>query len=174
MDLSLQECTLENLEVLLRLSRETFEDAFAHLNDPRDFQEYMDSAFSRDALQKELHDPHSSFYFVYCDGMLAGYFKLNRAEAQTDLHDPQSLELERIYVHKDFQGKKIGQWMLSQIKNLTARDGYRYLWLGVWEVNTNAIRFYQKNGFEKFGEHPYFIGKDRQNDWLMRYDIPTL
>ena len=174
MRLSLQRCKTEHLNELVHLSRSTFQEAFAHLNDPVDFEHYLNSAFSRQAIFEELSNPASAFYFVYYETELAGYFKLNSAGAQTDLHDPESIEIERIYVHKDFQGRKIGQWMVDQIREIAFREEKKYLWLGVWEVNQAAIRFYQTNGFEKFGEHPYYIGKDKQTDWLMRCDITTL
>ena len=174
MNISLLQCTGEHLNELVWISRKTFEDAFSHMNDPRDFQTYMDSAFSIEAIEKELHDENMNYYFVYLDGGLAGYFKLNRGEGQTDIKDRESLEIERIYVLKEYQGRKLGQWMMNAIKELAEKEGADYLWLGVWEKNLNAIRFYEKHGFQKFGEHPYYIGKDKQTDWLMRYDIPTL
>ena len=174
MQLSLVKCGSEHLGELVSLSRKTFEDAFAHLNDPEDFQAYLNSAFGKQAVMNELNNEHSSFYFVYYGGDLAGYFKLNKGPAQTDINDTGSMEIERIYVIKEFQGKKIGQWMISRIKELAAKEQATYLWLGVWEINEDAIRFYQTNGFEKFDEHPYYIGKDKQTDWLMRFHIPNL
>ena len=172
--LTLTKCDLEHLQDLVVLSRKTFEDAFTHLNDPVDFQTYLNTTFSSEAVMRELGNENSSFYFVYYDNKLAGYFKLNKGASQTDIKDADSLEIERIYVLKEYQGKKIGQWMISEIKEMAKKDHLNYLWLGVWELNKNAIRFYQSNGFEKFGEHPYYIGKDKQNDWLMRFDIPNL
>ena len=174
MKITFLKCTTEHLDALVKLSKNTFEEAFSHMNDPQDFQTYVNSAFSRETIAKELRDEHMDFYFVYCNRDLAGYFKLNRGEGQTDIKDRDSLEIERIYVVKDYQGKKLGQWMMDTIKSLAREQEASYLWLGVWEKNPDAIRFYQKHGFKKFGEHPYYIGKDKQTDWLMRYDIPTL
>jgi ribosomal protein S18 acetylase RimI-like enzyme len=45
------------------------------------------------------------------------------------------------------------------------------IWLGVWEKNTKAISFYSKWGFIKFAEHPFVLGDDIQNDWLMKKEI---
>ena len=174
MQLFLKKCHSGHLDDLVEISRSTFKVAFAHLNDPADFEFYLDRAFSKDTLENELNNPESSFYFVYYDNELAGYFKLNKAVAQTDIHDDESLEVERIYVDKKYQGKKIGRWMMDQIIDIAKNERKKYLWLGVWEVNQDAIRFYQANGFAKFGEHPYYIGKDKQMDWLMRLDITTL
>ena len=174
MDLSLTQCNDGHLTDLVRISKETFIEAFSHMNDPEDFRDYIDKAFCSDTIAREMKCPGAYFYFVYLENDLAGYFKINTAGAQTDINDKNSLEIERIYVDKGFQGMKIGHWMIDAIKDLARDFGVTYLWLGVWEKNGDAIRFYQKHGFQKFGEHPYFIGKDEQTDWLMRCDIPTL
>ncbi len=174
MKLSLTLCTQHHLDELVELSRTTFVHAFKDQNNPEDFQAYLQDAFSRDTLASELNNIHSSFYFVYYNSLLAGYFKLNRASAQTEMQDAHSTEIERIYVHRDFQGKGIGQWMMERIKEIGVDHNSTYIWLGVWEKNRDAIRFYETHGFKKFGEHPYYVGKDKQTDWLMKRDITTL
>ncbi len=172
MELRLQKCSFSDLEVLLQISKETFIDTFEKDNNPDDFQAYLDSAFTPQAFKAQLSNPASQFYFVYDEKTLVGYLKLNKTPAQTEVNDGNSIELERIYVLKQYQGKRIGQWMLKKAIQLSQQQkGIRYIWLGVWEHNTKAIQFYQKNGFQKFGQHSFFIGKDEQMDWLMRLDF---
>ena len=174
MKLSITLCTAEHLDELVELSRTTFIHAFKDQNNPDDFEEYLKGAFGRNTLAAELSNIHSSFYFVHCDAVLAGYYKLNFADAQTELQDPGSVEIERIYVQHDFQGRGIGQWMISRIMEIAEQKEMEYVWLGVWEKNADAIRFYQAHGFNKFCEHPYYVGQDKQTDWLMRADMITL
>lgn len=171
MNLTFRSCTNLDLEELAGISRETFAAAFEQANDPEDFKKYMDVAFNNRKLLSELENENSRFYFVFEKEELVGYFKLNENEAQTDIKDKRSFELERIYVVGVHQGKKIGAWVLQQILELTQKEGKDYLWLGVWEKNTAAIRFYQRHGFKKFDTHPYYIGKDKQTDWLLRLDF---
>tara|TARA_R110002167_G_scaffold206691_4_gene410733 strand:- start:452 stop:985 length:534 start_codon:yes stop_codon:yes gene_type:complete len=169
--LRLQQCGLEYLDDLLHISKKTFVDAFEKDNAPDDFKTYINDAFDRDKIERELRDIDSDFYFAFVDDVLAGYFKLNQNGAQTDIRHAESIELERLYVLDTFQGKKIGQWMLDEIKKIATVKGKQFLWLGVWEKNTDAIKFYQRHDFTKFGTHPYYIGKDEQTDWLMRFDL---
>jgi len=171
MQLTLEICTLASLDDLAVISRKTFVDAFEKDNSPEDFKHYLDEAFDKEVLKRQLANNDSSFYFVFADGALAGYFKLNRNQAQTDLKLPESIELERIYVLQDFQGNNIGQWMLNEIKKISIERQKEFIWLGVWENNLKAISFYNKNGFVKFGMHPYYVGNDKQMDWLMRCDL---
>ena len=168
---TLEPCTLSDLEVLRQVSLGTFRDAFAAQNDPDDFETYLREAFSRERLRSELENPGTRFFFLYCGERLAGYAKLNAGGAQTELQDPEGLEIERIYVSKPFQGKGLGSWMLERLKRLGRAEGKKYLWLGVWEENREAIRFYERHGFVTFGKHPYYIGSDRQTDWMMRLEL---
>ena len=171
MKLHLRPCTITDLEVLVNLGRRTFIEAFEKDNKPVDFKIYLDSAFGEETLRKELQDINSVYYFIYMDSSLVGYIKLNENEAQSDIKDINSIELERIYVLAEFQGRGIGEWILRQVISISKLKNRSYVWLGVWEHNPKAIKFYQRLGFYKFGSHPYFIGSDEQTDWLMRLDI---
>ncbi len=171
MELRLQKCGLDQLDLLVDISKKTFVDAFEKDNNPEDFASYLDFAFNPERIAAEVRDMDSNFYFVYYNKDIVGYFKLNQMEAQTDIKDSDALELERIYVLKEFQGKQIGKWMLEQVILLAKDKRKSFVWLGVWEHNTKAIAFYEMYGYRKFGTHPYYIGKDKQTDWLMRFDI---
>lgn len=171
MELSLRRCTGNDVDVLMEISKSTFIAAFEQHNDPEDFKNYLKEAFAKEKLQSELENKNSAFYFVYLGEVLVGYFKTNRGEAQTEVKDSQSLELERIYVVPSYQGMKIGGWMIEKVIQLASDENMKYVWLGVWEHNPRAIKFYQKLGFQKFGTHPYYIGKDEQTDWLLRLRV---
>jgi len=174
MKLHLSKCTNSDLDRLISIARKTFIDAFAEDNNPDDFKAYMKKAFSKEQFLCEMADPQTSFYLVLSKNEVLGYFKLNENEAQSDIRDENAIELERIYVKSTFQGNQIGHWMLNHIKDIATKKNKSYLWLGVWEKNGNAIRFYEKNGFIKFGRHPYYIGRDKQMDWLMKLNLTNL
>jgi ribosomal protein S18 acetylase RimI-like enzyme len=173
MNLQLKKCDLESLNDLVWISLATFAAAFEKDNNPVDFKTYVDFSFAPAQLRSELLNSDTDFYFVYRDATLVGYFKLNRNNSQTDIKLPEAIELERIYVLADYIGKGIGQWMLDRIKIIASDLKKEFIWLGVWEKNGKAIAFYEKNGFTKFGMHPYYIGSDKQIDWLMRFDLTT-
>ena len=113
MKLHLSKCTTSDLDKLISISRKTFIDAFKLENNPDDFNAYMKKAFSEEQLLMELADPRMSFYLVFSENEVLGYFKLNEDEAQGDIKDKNAIELERIYVKNTFQGNKIGHWMLK-------------------------------------------------------------
>lgn len=171
MKLIYQICTEKQLQDLVEISINTFVSAFEKQNNPQDFNTYIKKAFSKEQLKKELLHPNVRFYFVYKENTLVGYFKLNTKDAQTEPFECNSIELERIYVLDTFQGQSIGKDILLNIIENAKKDQMAFLWLGVWEKNTAAIRFYERHGFVKFGTHPYVIGNDIQADWLMRLDL---
>lgn len=107
-------------------------------------QNYLNENFAEETLKIELSNIQSEFYFAKDNDRIIGYLKLNHAGAQTEKQFSNSLEIERIYVLKEFHGKKIGQFLLDFAINLAKEKQVNYLWLGVWERNEKAIRFYQK------------------------------
>ncbi len=167
----LKKCTLSDAPQLLQLARRTFVEAFEKDNNPEDFADYLETVFTLSGMEAQLSNPDCLFYFVFNREHLVGYFKLNRGPAQTDLRDDTALELERIYVDGTFQGQGIGKWMVLQAIDIAQTAKMTSIWLGVWQRNTNAIRFYERLGFKKFGSHPYWIGNDKQTDWLYRLEL---
>lgn len=171
MQLQIRKCVLSDLNNLVKISRSTFTAAFEKENNPEDFENYINTAFSEAKLKSELSNKDSHFFFAYLGHELVAYFKLNANMAQNELQDSSGLELERIYVTAPYQGKNIGAALLKNMERIAQDFDKQYIWLGVWENNPKAIRFYEKHGYVKFDTHPYHIGNDKQTDWLMRKDL---
>ena len=93
------------------------------------------------------------------------------SKIQTDIHDEQSLEIERIYVSKEFQGEGLGRCLMEKAISTAIRRKKKYVWLGVWEKNEKALRFYKRNGFYQIGTHSFVMGDDEQTDYIMRKDL---
>jgi diamine N-acetyltransferase len=163
-----------DLFLLQELSLRTFHDAFAHVNTEDNMKSYVTSAFHPEKLQRELANPASKFFFCKADGNMIGYCKVNFSDAQTDIHDPKSLEIERIYVVKDYQNMKAGALLLGHCINVARQNRLDYVWLGVWEHNLRAINFYRKNGFAEIGRHDFMLGNEQQTDIIMRRAISVV
>lgn len=168
MDTTLRKCDLDDLMAIKAIGMQTYEDTFRALNTPENMQAYLDSAFNTEQLEGELSNPDSTFFFLFVDKHLAGYMKLNEAEAQSDLKDPVALEIERIYIKKEFQGHGLGKTLMQHALQIAREKKKQYAWLGVWELNTNAIAFYEKMGFYKAGTHGFVMGDDHQTDFIMK------
>jgi GNAT superfamily N-acetyltransferase len=156
---------------LQAISRQTFFDTFANVNRPSDMQQYLEENLSMEQLIKEWSNISTYFYFVKRKDVVLAYLKINEADAQTEQRDEPSLEIERIYVRQSEQGKGIGQLLLDFSIQVTKDKGFKLIWLGVWEHNLKAIQFYEKNGFNFFGKHSFFLGQDEQTDLLMELRV---
>ncbi len=162
---------LADIADLQVIGRQTFFETFADHNTADDMQKYLDNNLSIDKLKNELADKNSEFYFATLDNKVIGYLKINFGQAQTELKDKSSLEIERIYVLKDFHGKKVGQVLYDKAIDIAKQTKADYVWLGVWEKNSRAINFYKKNGFAEFDKHIFKLGDDEQTDIMMRLKI---
>jgi ribosomal protein S18 acetylase RimI-like enzyme len=167
-EFNIQPVSEKDIAELVILSRQTFSDAFMHLNKAEDVLAYMNETFTEANLLQECQQPGAGFYFVEVNNELAGYIKLNTGTAQTEPEADDAMEIQRIYVLKAHQGRRIGERLILFAAQQAQQRHCSYIWLGVWEHNKNAIRFYQRHGFELYGEHHFLLGSDLQTDILMK------
>lgn len=169
--IELKQVWSRDLDQLQEIGRKTFAETFSSHNREEDMHTYLDDKFSTRNLEKELSDTNSEFYFAMLDERVVGYLKINSGTSQTELKDPQALEIERIYVLNKFHGLKVGQFLYDKAIEMARGKGLNYVWLGVWEKNERAIRFYKKNGFVEFNRHIFKLGDDAQTDIMMKHEI---
>ncbi len=167
----LRKANLSDLPELLVLARTSFLQAFTAGNKPENVQAYLAEAFNVAQLTIEMENPASTFIVASLDGELVGDTKLNLSAAQADVKDPASVEVARLYTLEKVWGTGLGQLLLDAAIDFGRQEGKTWLWLGVWEHNARAIRFYEKNGLRIFGSHPFPFGDEIQNDWLMRVEL---
>jgi ribosomal protein S18 acetylase RimI-like enzyme len=156
---------------LQQIGRQTFLETFSSDNTEENMVTYLEESFSLPKLNTELEDNTSEFYFAELDNTITGYLKLNWGKSQTEIQDENTLEIERIYVLKDFYGKNIGQLLFQKAKDIAIQKKVNYVWLGVWEENLRAINFYKKNGFSEFSKHVFRLGNDEQTDIMMKLEM---
>jgi ribosomal protein S18 acetylase RimI-like enzyme len=165
--------TINDIEQLQMIGRKTFSETFSATNTEENMNKYLEEGFSTDRLTEELTDPDSEFYFAMLDGHVIGYLKLNFGRSQTEIKDDKALEIERIYVAKEFHGKKVGQLLYEKAIEIAKQKHADYVWLGVWEENPRAISFYRKNGFVAFDKHVFKLGDDEQTDIMMKLRLTS-
>jgi ribosomal protein S18 acetylase RimI-like enzyme len=132
---------------------------------------YLSNDLSIEQLTKELNDPEAEFYFALADDQAVGFLKVNHRPYSIMDQNQKGMEIERIYVLKDFQGKAIGKFLLDQATRISEEINCNYIWLGVWEHNINAQKFYKKNGFSEIGEQIFMLGNDKQKDLILIKNI---
>lgn len=164
---------VEDAEVLAPLAIEIFNDAFADnpLNKPEDMSAYIAEAFSLEQTRRELTDENITFFIAEASGEMIGYAKLQEHSTEECVSDENPIELSRLYVRKDFHGYGAAKSLMDECFKLAKEKKYQTMWLGVWEMNFRAQKFYEKLGFKKVGEHIFQLGSDPQTDWVMEKKI---
>jgi diamine N-acetyltransferase len=167
MTIKLKQCNLGDLHRIQDISYETFNETFKDQNSPENMNAYLEKAFNLDQLEKELSTISSQFFFVYFHDEVAGYLKVNINDAQTEKMGSDSLEIERIYIKNTFQKHGLGKVLLNKAIEVAEERNKNKIWLGVWEKNENAIAFYKKMGFVQTGAHAFYMGDEKQTDFIM-------
>ena len=169
----IRQAILNDAKPLTDLAYTTFWDAFAAhpKNAPDDLNHYMRQAFSVEQITAELADEKSIFLLAEIDCELAGYSKLILDNVESGVTATRPVELSRLYSQQKFLGKGVGQTLMDACFERAQQDSRDVIWLGVWEYNPRAQRFYEKNGFRVVGSHTFQLGNDPQTDLLMQKEI---
>lgn len=168
---TLRRAAIADLGPLRELSIRTFRETYASYNTEEDMDQYLARHFSRAQMTAELNNPDCHFYIAFLEKTPVAYTKLNFGMAQTDLKEATGAEVERIYVEQAYHRQKIGNFLLAHAVDVFKQSGMHYAWLGVWERNEKAIRFYEQYGFRKAGTHVFTLGDDDQTDYIMRLEL---
>ena len=174
-NIEIRKVTSTEVNQLQQIGRQTFSETFSESNSEENMKKYLDEGFTVEKLSSEINNPDSEFYFAKENNNVIGYVKINKGQSQTELkNDKMSVEIERIYVLKEFHGQRIGQLLYEKAMELALELKADYIWLGVWEENPRAIKFYQKNGFIKFDKHIFKLGDDEQVDIMMKLELKSV
>ena len=172
MNIVLRRAAVEDATVLSAIAKETFYDTFHDTCTAADMEEFLEQYFNVPQMQKELSDETDFCYFAEVDGKPAGYIRFKEDYTSFEvMRQWKSLELKRIYVQKEFKGLGIAQELMKLFFDFAEKHAFKAVYLGVWEHNTRAHRFYQKYGFEHSGHiHDFPIGNTPQQDfWFWKF-----
>ena len=163
----------EDAKLLTDLAYTTFWDAFAHhpKNAPDDLNHYMRQAFNQEQITAELADAKNIFLIAEIGDEAAGYSKIIIDNIEPGITAERPVELSRLYSHQKHLGQGVGQRLMEACFKRARAEDRDVMWLGVWEYNPRAQRFYEKNGFRVVGSHVFLLGKDPQTDLLMQREI---
>ena len=149
-----------------------FRDTFGDANTADDMEAYLADAFTEARQRADLSTPGTRVWLAIDEsgGEIAGYVHVRQQafRANGSFATPQRpVEIVRLYADRRWHGRGLGPALMEQAV-VTARDwDADVLWLGVWERNARAIKFYEKQGFETVGNQDFMLGKDRQRDLVM-------
>ena len=163
----------EDVNAIAQLSTQTFRDTFATEDNEPDIAAYLKTACSIEQIEQELADERNTFLLAIAPSLTApiGYAKLRVGTSEPCIDATNPIELERLYVDKAAIGGGVGSKLMQDCLERVGKLNYDIIWLGVWENNPRAIRFYERWNFETVGSHVFQLGSDKQNDLIMQRKI---
>jgi ribosomal protein S18 acetylase RimI-like enzyme len=166
--IEIKKAYIQDIKDLQGVAKKTFYDTFHVHNTEENMKKYLETSFSEEKLKSEILNTNSYFYIALENNIILGYIKLNLFDAQTELKNNESIEIERIYVLKEYHGKNISNLLMNKALELAKSHNKEFIWLGVEETNFRAVKFYQKNGFKEFDKHIFKFGDEMQTDLMMK------
>ena len=166
--------TVTDAEMLSVFARRLFDEVFSPDNKASDMAVYMERAFSPDVQAQELADPARVCLIGEDEGVIASYALLRVGNSNPSVSGESPVEIERFYVDFPWHGTGAAQEMMVSVCDTARSLRGLTLWLGVWEQNKRAIRFYTKRGFVDVGSHPFMLGTDMQTDRVMAQALEPL
>jgi len=166
--IEIREVRYDELAQLREVAVASYLNTFASYNTPENMEMFLRETYALAQFERELTEKNAICYLAWEAKDALGFVRL-RANNEVENHlGTSALELHRLYIHPDHQGKKIGSLLMHQALEYAASRGFEWMWLGVWERNIKAQEFYKLWGFQKFSEHIFQMGDDPQTDWLLR------
>ncbi len=171
MRIVLKKATPADAQTLADLGASTFIQTFAAHNTKEDMDHYLSQTFSESKQRAEILDPRRRIEMAWQGGQAIGFVHLLAGSREACVMGEKPMELLRIYVDSPWHGKGVGVMLMERALHLSRGEGFKTLWLGVWEHNYRAQAFYRRYGFEVVGNHIFRVGTDDQLDFIMARSI---
>ncbi len=161
---TIREATPADAALVAALARQSFTETFADSNTPEDLAAFLDTAYGEAQQGAELRDPAWTTWIAEVDGVPLAFAQMKRGPAEPCVTGPAPVELNRLYVLAAAKGTGLGSALMATLMDRARAEGFRTLWLGVWEHNTAAQAFYRRWPFRDVGHHVFTVGSDPQTD----------
>jgi diamine N-acetyltransferase len=160
MNLMIRPATISDIHIISALGITTCYEAYFELDPSQDLAEYCVNSFSLEQLTAEIEDVNSTFLIAEFNRKAVGYAKLREGKKIECLKGKNAIEVQRIYILEKVKGKNVGKLLMEKCHEIGREKGYETLWLGVWDKNVAAQKFYEKIGMENIGTTDFSDGKN--------------
>lgn len=144
-------------KLLSVLASATFYEAYFEQDEPHNLADYIIDSFAVEDIAEQIEDRNSTFLIAFLAGKAVGYAKLVAGSREPCITAERTVELKRIYLVERVWRRGVGETLLNRCIQEARRMRMDSIWLGVWQMNSRAKPFYEKNGFVTIGtlEFPY-------------------
>jgi ribosomal protein S18 acetylase RimI-like enzyme len=159
-----------DIPALSRLGIDSFVAKFGHLYRNEDLAAYLAEAHSETSVAAELANPDRLYRLAEQDDTLVGYCKLGLSCGFAEhARGTQIIELKQLYTAPAATGRGIGAALMDWAMAEARARGADEMQLSVWSGNAGAQRFYARYGFVKVAEVDFWVGSQRDDEFLFSY-----
>lgn len=170
MNLTIRKATLGDTSLLAILGAVTFYEAYFETDEQKDIADYIAETYSITQTKSELEDKNSTFFIAELDGKAVGFAKIREDSIPECLEGENTIELHRIYLIERVWRKGIGRALIEKCLSEAKQKGFDLMWLGTWEANVKAQKFYEKLGFMRVGEYQYYYADKLTTNLVLKKD----
>ena len=164
MSLQIRRATIDDAPTLAAFAARAFIETFGDGNDADDLSDHVENTYNVERHSAELCDADIATWLIERDGGLIAYLQACRKRVPPCVDGANPVEIHRFYVDRSAHGSGVAQTLMATAFAQAREWGADVVWLGVWEHNPRAMRFYRKFGFADVGSIDFFVGPDRQTD----------
>nr|MBK9651744.1 GNAT family N-acetyltransferase [Bacteroidota bacterium] len=166
-NLSIKWATHGDAKLICDLGARFFIEAYHEEKAMDDLLLYCQKAFVQADIEADIKEGKAFYAICKLDERDCGYIKLRSDRTLESLPKLQCIELERIYVGRDYWRHHIGKFLMDEVVSFGRKNNFEYLWLGVWQLNHRANAFYKNYGFEIIGTKKFYVGTEENDDYVL-------
>jgi ribosomal protein S18 acetylase RimI-like enzyme len=154
------------------IGKQAFADTFGPLFESREqLKQYLDRTYAIAKIAFGLRKSSNVFYLAVAGERPVGFIKLKKNCLNPQIPSLSQMELQKLYVLKEYHGGGAGAGLMKAAIELAAAEKMEHLWLDTHIGNARGIRFYEKHGFIIYGEHYFTIGTQTFQYHLMDLEL---
>jgi ribosomal protein S18 acetylase RimI-like enzyme len=177
-ELQIRRATTDDAVPLASLAAATFPLACPPHTATSAIEAFIAQHLSRARVEEYLADPARELFvavsaekFAAEQGGFVGYTMLVYSEpADADvaaaITQRPTVELSKCYTVAEAHGRGVAAALVAASVDSARRRGAAGMWLGVSQLNARANRFYEKSGFERVGTKLFWVGDERNEDFV--------
>jgi diamine N-acetyltransferase len=171
MSLIIRRATIADLHLISVLAIATHYEAYFKLDPSHDLADYCVRFFNLETLKSELENPKLTYLIAEFEGNAVGFAQLREGKRIECMKGKNAIEIQRIYVIEPMKGKKIGKALIEKCCEIGREKRHKTIWLGVWDKNIAAQKFYEKFGMTNIGITDFTDGKNDFINFVFAKDL---
>ncbi len=112
---------------------------------------FIKREFSSENIERKIKANPDSFLIAEKDENLRGVAEID-FNTKCPANNIPAAELCKLYVMEKFTGTGIGYSLINESESIVSSKNINHIWLSVYELNSRAILFYERQGYKYIGD----------------------